>query len=101
MADSTYRVQYLVTGGSPFTTVVTADALVEQIPGDDQEAADLVVSLSKADAAAVGSGELKLDAGFMQGRVKIVGSMGAVMTLLPVLTSPEYGAAVGAGATGG
>lgn len=99
--DATYRVQYLVTGGSAFTTVVSGDAVVEQIAGDDQEAADLVVTLSKADAAAVGSGELKLDAGFMQGRVKIVGSMGTVMTLLPLLRSPEYGAVIGAGATAG
>ena len=58
------------------------------------------MSLSAADAAAVGAGALALDVGFMQGRVKIVGSMRVVLDLLPLLRSPEYGAAVGAGATG-
>ncbi len=32
----------------------------------------------------------------MMGRVKIEGSMGTVMDLLPLLRSPEYGAAVAA-----
>ena len=95
---ATYRLQHLVSGGAAFSAVVTDGTLVEQVPGDNQEAADLVVSLSKADAAAVGTGALLLDEGFMQGRVKIVGSMGTVMELLPLLRSADYVAAVGAAA---
>jgi putative sterol carrier protein len=97
---STYRLQYLVKGGSPFSTVVADGALAESVPGEALEGADLVVHLSKADAAAIGAGDLTLDEGFMQGRVKIEGSMGTVMDLLPLLRSAEYGTAVAAGATG-
>jgi putative sterol carrier protein len=97
---STYRLQFLVKGGSPFSTVVTDGALAETVAGEQVEGADLVVSLGKAEAAALGTGELVLDEGFMMGRVKIEGSMGTVMTLLPLLRSPEYGAAVAAGAAG-
>ena len=96
---ATHRLQHLVTGGSAFTAVITDGALVEQVPGDDQDAADLVLTMKGADAAAIGSGELRLDEGFMQGRVKIVGSMGTVMDLLEVLRSEPYLAAVAAAAS--
>ena len=70
----------------------------DAVPGEQVEGADLVVHLSSADAAALGTGALTLDEGFMQGRVKIEGSMGLVMDLLPVLRSERYGTAVAAAA---
>jgi putative sterol carrier protein len=97
---ATYRLQYLVKGGSAFSTVVTDGALASTVPGEEPDGADLVVSLGTAEAAALGSGELLLDEGFMMGKIKIEGSMGMVMELLPLLRSPEYGAAVAAGAAG-
>lgn len=97
---STVRLQYLVKGGSPFSTVVTDGVLAETVPGEQLEGADLVVTLGASEATAIGAGELLLDEGFMMGKVKIEGSMGTVMDLLPVLRSPAYAAAVAAGAAG-
>ena len=94
----TYRLQYQVKGGTAFSTIISDGELAEQVPGDQEEGADLVVQLSAADAAAVGSGSLLLDEGFMQGRVKVVGSMRTFMELLPLLRSADYGAAVGSAA---
>lgn len=96
---ASHRLQFLVKGGAPFSTIVTDGALAGSVAGEDLDGADLVVHLSAADAAALGSGSLTLDEGFMQGRVKIEGSMGLVMDLLPLLRSPDYGKAVAAGAT--
>jgi putative sterol carrier protein len=93
------RLQHVVKGGSSFSTVI-ADGAVETVAGEQLEGADLVVHLSAADAAALGTGELTLDEGFMMGRVKIEGSMGLVMDLIPVLRSSDYGAAVAAAAAG-
>lgn len=92
------RFQYVVKGGSSFSTVVDDGVLGETVPGEALEGADLVISLGKAEAADLGSGALTLDEGFMMGRIKIEGSMGLVMDLLPLLRSPEYSAAVAAGA---
>lgn len=95
------RLQHLVKGGSSFSTVIADGAVAETVAGEQLEGADLVVHLSAADAAALGTGELTLDEGFMMGRVKIEGSMGLVMDLIPVLRSSDYGAAVAAAAGGG
>lgn len=93
---SSYRLQHLVKGGEPFTVVLADGAVAGTEPGDQSGSADLLVHLSKADVAALGAGELLLDEGFMQGRIKIEGSMGVVMDLLPVLRDPAYGTAVAA-----
>jgi putative sterol carrier protein len=96
----TYRLQYQVKGGPAFSTVVDDDRLLEAVPGDEEEGADLVLQLSKADASALGTGELLLDEGFMQGRVKVVGPIGVFMALVPLLRRADYGAAVAAIAAG-
>ena len=93
---TTYRLQYLVKGGAPFSTVVTDGALAETVPGDATEGADLVVSLSKAEIADLAAGTLLVDEGFMMGRIKIEGSMRTVMDLVPLLHDPAYGKAVAA-----
>ena len=97
---SSYRLQHLVKGRPSFSTVITDGAVAETVPGEELEGADLVVHVSPADAAALGAGELTLDEGFMMGRVKIEGSMGLVMELIPVLRGADYGAAVAAAAAG-
>src|SRR5688500_7157036 len=94
----TYRLQHVVKGGSAFSIAIADGTVAEPVPGEQLEGADLVVHLSPADAAALGTGALTLDEGFMQGRVKIEGSMGLVMDLLPVLRSDGYCAAVAAAA---
>lgn len=91
---ATHRLQHLVKGGPSFSTVIADGAVTDTVDGEELEGADLVVHLSSADAAALGAGELTLDEGFMMGRVKIEGSMGLVMDLIPVLRGEGYGAAV-------
>jgi len=97
---STYRLQYLVKSGEPFSTVVTDGALAETVPGEDSAGADLVVSLSKAEIADLAAGTLVVDEGFMMGRIKIEGSMRTVMDLVPLLHDPAYGKAVATAASG-
>jgi putative sterol carrier protein len=95
---ASHRLQHLVKGGPSFSTVITDGAVASTVAGEELDGADLVVHLSAADAAALGTGELTLDEGFMMGRVKIEGSMGLVMDLVPVLRGADYGAAVAAAA---
>ncbi len=42
----------------------------------------------------VAAGTLAPDVGFMQGRIKVVGDIGRLLSVLPVTTSPEWRAAV-------
>jgi putative sterol carrier protein len=51
--------------------------------------ADVTWTLSWSDAAAVHTGALDPSVAFMQGRMKVVGSMGATLALLPAAREPE------------
>jgi hypothetical protein len=55
--------------------------------------ADLELSYKHDVALALAAGQLDLAAGFMQGRVKMVGSSGTLMALLPAWASPAARAA--------
>jgi hypothetical protein len=57
-------------------------------------AVDVTINETYADAVAIARGELDLHVGFMQGRVKIVGPMGALMAVLPATQSSEHKALV-------
>lgn len=52
--------------------------------------ADVTFTETYKDAVAVSNGELDLHAGFMQGRVKLVGDVGALMAVLPLTQSGDY-----------
>jgi putative sterol carrier protein len=60
------------------------------------DSADVTLNQTYADAVAIATGDLDPSAAFMQGRVKVVGSMGSLMAVLPVLQSHEYEAAMAA-----
>lgn len=51
--------------------------------------ADVTLTLSWGDAAAVHTGALDPSVAFMQGRMKVVGSMEMVLALLPAARAPE------------
>jgi putative sterol carrier protein len=51
--------------------------------------ADVTLTLSWSDAAAVHSGALDPGVAFMQGRMKVVGSMETTLALLPAARAPE------------
>ncbi len=49
----------------------------------------MTVTLSWSDAAAIQSGTLDPSVAFMQGRMKVTGSMAVLLVLLPVARAPE------------
>jgi hypothetical protein len=59
------------------------------------DAPDVTVTLSWSDAAAIQSGGLDPSAAFMQGRMKVAGSMGLVMAVLRRWRVSECGAVRG------
>lgn len=87
------RMQYVVTGGPDgdvkYYWVLENGRLLESKLG---ELPDAEVTLTQAwdDAKRIQTGELDANVAFMQGRVKVTGNMGKLMSLLPITTSPEY-----------
>jgi putative sterol carrier protein len=61
---------------------------VEVAAGDDPSA-EVTLTLGDADARQVARGEVDVSAAFMQGRAKVVGDMGRLMALMPLLQSDE------------
>jgi putative sterol carrier protein len=53
------------------------------------EPVDLTLTLAWADAAALQAGSLDASVAFMQGRMKVAGSMERALALLPATRSPE------------
>lgn len=52
--------------------------------------AEVTLTQSWDDAKLIQKGELDANAAFMQGKVKVTGNVGKLMSLLPITTSPEY-----------
>ncbi len=87
------RVQHVVTGTPVgevrYVQAWSAGRLVETRLGSDPSA-EVTFLQTHADAQQVAKGEVGAEVTFMQGRLKVTGDMGAVMALMPVLTSEEY-----------
>jgi putative sterol carrier protein len=66
----------------PQFVITVADGRVSVAPLETGVDAPLVFTAKSADAEAVASGELNLNVGFMQGRIKAAGDMRALMDLL-------------------
>jgi alkyl sulfatase BDS1-like metallo-beta-lactamase superfamily hydrolase len=90
---ATARMQYNVTGGPEgdikYYWVLENGKLLESRLGEDPDA-DFTLTLSYDDSVAVQKGELDANAAFMQGRMKVTGNMGKLMSLMPLTQSPEY-----------
>jgi putative sterol carrier protein len=54
------------------------------------EGPDVTLTLSGKDAAPLCRGELDPSVAFMQGRLKVVGSMGVMIALLTAMNTSEY-----------
>jgi putative sterol carrier protein len=90
---ATARMQYVVTGAPEgdvkYVTVIENGTMTENRLGDDADA-EFTLTSGYEDSVRVLKGELDANAAFMQGRVKVTGNMGKLMTLMPLTQSPEY-----------
>ncbi len=90
---ATARMQYHVTGGPEgdidYFWVLENGTLLQSELGQDPDA-DFTLTLSYDDSVKIQKGELDPNAAFMQGRMKVTGNMGKLMSLLPLTQSPEY-----------
>lgn len=87
------RMQYVVTGApggdTSYYTVIEEGTIVENTAGTD-DAAEFTLSVTYDDSVKILKGELDANAAFMQGRIKVTGNMGKLMSLMPLTQSPEY-----------
>ncbi len=90
---ATAHLQYVVTGGPggdlKYYWVVENGKMLEAKLGEDPDA-EVVLTLSYDDSVKIQKGELDETAAFMQGRLKVTGNMGKLMSLMPLTQSPEY-----------
>jgi predicted lipid carrier protein YhbT len=87
------RMQYEVTGGPDgdvrYYWVLVDGRLAESGLGRVGDP-DVTLTTNWADAVAIQTGELDPNVAFMQGKMKVAGSMSLMMELLPVTNTPEY-----------
>ena len=87
------RMQYHVTGGPDgdikYYWILENGKLLESKLGELPDA-DFTMTISYEDSVKVQQGELDPNAAFMQGRMKVTGNMGKLMSLMPLTNSPEY-----------
>ena len=87
------RMQYEITGGPDgdvhYYWVLQDGHLLQSAIGDIEDP-DVACTTIWADAVAIQKGDLDPNVAFMQGRMKVSGSMGIMMSLLPVANTPGY-----------
>ena len=87
------RMQYAITGGPDgdikYYWILENGKILESKLGELSDA-DFTMTLTYDDSVKVQKGELDPNAAFMQGRMKVTGNMGKLMTLMPLTNSPEY-----------
>ncbi len=87
------RMQFEVTGGPDgevrYYWVLEDGRLVASAPGPIDEP-DVTLTTSWKDAVAIQRGDLDPNVAFMRGTMKVAGSMGLMLSLLPVTNTPEY-----------
>lgn len=87
------RMQYEVTGGPDgevkYYWVLEDGHLRESALGVLPDA-DVTLTTAWSDAMAIQKAELEANAAFMQGKVKVAGNMGIMLSLLPITNTAEY-----------
>lgn len=91
---ATARMQYVVTdvpgeGDVQYYWVLENGKLIENKLGEIPDA-DFTITTTYEDSKKIQDGELDANAAFMQGRMKVTGNMGKLMSLMPLTQSPEY-----------
>lgn len=77
------------TGEVSYVQAIEDGRLVGTALGSDDDV-EATLTQTYADAVAIASSELDASVAFMQGRVKVVGDMGRLMAIMPLIQSPEY-----------
>lgn len=94
---ATARVQYEVSGGPDgpvvFHTHLEDGRIVANALGPD-DGADFTVLVSHDDYRVVASGDEDVSVGFMQGRIKVIGNIGRMLSVLPVTNCADWRAAM-------
>ncbi len=92
-SGATACMQYVVTGAPDgdvrYTTVIEDGKIVRNELGTD-DAAEFTLTSTYDDGVRILKGELDANAAFMQGRMKVTGNMGKLMSLMPLTQSAEY-----------
>ena len=90
---ATARLQYVVTGGPDgeikYYWAVDNGKIREDQLGVDPDA-EITLTLTYDDSVKMQQGLLDETAAFMQGRLKVTGNMGKLMSLMPLTQSAEY-----------
>jgi putative sterol carrier protein len=90
---ATARMQYVTTGAPEgdvsYFQVLENGKILESTLGTDANA-DFTITSTYDDSVKIAKGELDANAAFMQGRMKVTGNMGKLMSLMPLTQSPEY-----------
>jgi putative sterol carrier protein len=87
------RIQYEITGGPEGDVSyfwILEDGRLRSSAAGTVDAPDVTLTIVWDDAAAMQRGDMDPNVAFMQGRMKVAGSMGVMMALLPVTNTPEY-----------
>jgi putative sterol carrier protein len=102
-AGASAVVQHVVTGapGAGKTNILYVTRyddgrVVSASLGKAEGEPDLTVTATYEDAVRLAKAEVDLSAAYMQGRVKVEGSMPALFSLLPATHTPEFRTAVAA-----
>ncbi len=90
---ATARMGVKVTGGPEgdiaYYQIVENGLVVDQSLGELADA-DFVMTSTYDDSVRIQKGELDANAAFMQGKMKVTGNVGKLMSLMPLTMSPEY-----------
>jgi putative sterol carrier protein len=87
------RMQYKISGARDgdvtFHTVIENGKILENALGEDDQA-EFTMAVGYEDFTKVSKGDLDANAAFMQGKIKVAGNMGKLMSLMPLTQSAEY-----------